>query len=410
MLIRLLLLLLSVCGETRALRVSRIVMGGGIVQPRPAAPFEVESAKLAAPTLPPGSAIPKLVVLDLDNTVWTPELYTLRQLDNYASAGPPGPQAGKDVWLIDGAAAALYELATCPLWKDTRVAVASRTNKGAWAHQLLSTFEIPGCPGRSIASLLTGGVEIFPGSKVKHFENLKRSTGIGYEEMLFFDDSADGRYGNCAPIAKQGVLSAHCPQGLTASVWHNAVKAFAQRSAEGAPLGVVLRPDGSSSGGGGGGGGGSGGSTAGLSSARVVKYLSDKGFGFVQVDGSGEQVFFHKSKVSGGGGGLGRIVGMQAMVKVGKDRRGRPECVSVQIEGGGGSSSDGGSSSIDGDDAIVDGVTLPIFSMNMPFAGLLAYGVKTIESRSEQRASKRLTKRLTCLLPCLPCLLCCSLP
>ena len=37
----------------------------------------------------------------------------------------PGPEAGYDVWLLDGAAAALHELATCELWAGTRVAVAS---------------------------------------------------------------------------------------------------------------------------------------------------------------------------------------------------------------------------------------------------------------------------------------------
>lgn len=211
-------------------RVGAVMMGGGVVQPRPATPLDTSAVVFAAAALPSGSVLPKLVVFDLDNTVWTPELYTLRQLPNYADAGPPGPKACDDVWLIDGAAAALYELATCPAWKDTRVAVASRTNKGAWARTLLSTFEVPGDASRTLAELMSGGVQIFPGSKLAHFERLQEANDIGFDEMLFFDDSADGKYGNCAPVADLGVLSAHCPRGLTVDVWCNAVSTYAQRT------------------------------------------------------------------------------------------------------------------------------------------------------------------------------------
>lgn len=31
-------------------------------------------------------------------------------------------------------------------------------------------------------------MEIYPGSKLKHFSSLHRRTGIPYEQMLFFDD------------------------------------------------------------------------------------------------------------------------------------------------------------------------------------------------------------------------------
>ena len=34
--------------------------------------------------------------------------------------------------------------------------------------------------------------------------------------MLFFDDAKAGKYGNCEPVSKLGVMSAHCPDGLTA--------------------------------------------------------------------------------------------------------------------------------------------------------------------------------------------------
>jgi hypothetical protein len=46
------------------------------------------------------------------------------------------------VWLLAGAAEALHELATHSAWRDTRVAVASRTSKGNWARQLLQDFQV----------------------------------------------------------------------------------------------------------------------------------------------------------------------------------------------------------------------------------------------------------------------------
>ena len=65
------------------------------------------------------------------------------------------------------------------------------------------------------------------------------------------------------------------------------------------------------------------------------------------------------------------MVGLDVTVTIARDRRGRLECTSVRLSGGGST-----------DDSLADGVMLRCFSMNMPFAGLLARGVKSIESRN----------------------------
>jgi magnesium-dependent phosphatase 1 len=36
-------------------------------------------------------------------------------------------------------------------------------------------------------------LQIYPGSKIRHFEKLRKDTGLAYEEMLFFDDEARNR-------------------------------------------------------------------------------------------------------------------------------------------------------------------------------------------------------------------------
>ena len=355
-------------------------MGGGILQARPSVAFDPSTvATPAVRQLAVGAALPKVVVFDLDNTLWTPELYTLRKLPGYAGAELPGPRAGTDVWLLDGAAAALHELATCEEWSSTRIAVASRTNKGRWAEQLLRDFACPGVPGTSLANLLAQA-EIYPGSKVKHFEALSEGLGVDYGEMLFFDDAADGPYGNCAAVSKLGVLSAHCPLGLTVDVWRDAVAAYAESAAAGEPKGRILRPASRST--------TQQQAASGRASAssyqggRVAKYLEAKRFGFVQLDGRRDQaVFFHESALESPAAAVG--AGARVQVQIGTDRQGRRACTSVRLaEGSDAAGASGGALAGDGAAAGAPSVTLPCFSMNMPFAGLLGHGIKTIESRN----------------------------
>lgn len=42
--------------------------------------------------------------------------------------------------------------------------------------------------GRKTIELFDCGLEIYEGTKLRHFEVIQRRTGIPYEEMLFFDD------------------------------------------------------------------------------------------------------------------------------------------------------------------------------------------------------------------------------
>ena len=202
-------------GLTRPRRAADIVMGGGIVQPRPNEPRTLASLERCEAVADSVDHLPRLVVLDLDNTVWTPELYTLRHLPGYAAASPPNPVAGDDVWLLDGALEALYEMVTSPRWAGSKIAIASRTNKGPWAHALLKSFDLPTADGSRSLSSCISHAEIYPGSKTRHFERLREESGIAYEDMLFFDDSRSGKYGNCEPVSQMGVLSVHTPDGLT---------------------------------------------------------------------------------------------------------------------------------------------------------------------------------------------------
>ncbi len=170
-------------------------------------------------SLPKESVIPKLIVFDLDHTLWTPELYTLRNFDN------DKPVAGKDVWLLPDAMKFLIELTTHPRWKkETKIGVASRTHRTAFAQHLLNTFEIN---GKALSSIVKSDyVQIYRGNKQRHFQALRNASELEYHEMLFFDDARDGKYGNCEAVSKLGVMSCHCPRGLTSEIIENAIKTY----------------------------------------------------------------------------------------------------------------------------------------------------------------------------------------
>ena len=174
-------------------------------------------------------AVPSLVVFDLDNTLWTPELYQLRKLQRNNQF----PVAHKDVKLYPAAWDVIQKIRNDPDGKfaDTKFAIASRTKCGDWAHDLLDQFELKD---------LFDYIEIFPGDKKSHFRNLKDRSGIDYEDMLFFDDARDGRYGNCEPVSSLGVLSVHCPNGLyDESIWTNALNHYKEWSNNKTPNTIV---------------------------------------------------------------------------------------------------------------------------------------------------------------------------
>jgi magnesium-dependent phosphatase 1 len=400
-----------------------VVRAGGTLCPRPTAPRAVGAAPLAIDGLPAGVRLPRLLVFDLDNTLWTPELYTLRHLPGYARAAPPGPRADEDVWLTDGALQVLHELASAPAWRASGVAiaVASRTNKGAWARALLSQFQIPAARGEPAVRLssLIDHVEIREGSKLVHFEALRAASGVPYAEMLFFDDARGGPHGNCEPVSRLGVVSVHTPRALTPTLFALGLREFDARARAGGGATAVVLPmldatdaaaampppravvAAAAA------------ATAGASVAVVARWDTARRFGFVRrasggapggaprgtpggAQGGGRRdvtdVFFHARALEGAyARGVEPRVGERVLVRTRAGADGRLECESVRLEGerdavpaspaalGGGG---GGGAAGVGARARASTVRLRCFSMNAPFAPLLAHGLKRIETRN----------------------------
>lgn len=162
--------------------------------------------------------IPRVIVFDLDNTLWTPELYQLRRLQRQNLT----PLAGKDVKLFDGAIKVLEDIIPSLIHPETgappMLAIASRTQSVAWAEDLIDQFDL---------RRRFDAIEIFPSHKTKHFSNIQQATRVPPEEMMFFDDARDGKYGNCVPVSAMGVFCVHCPMGIvTEDIFHLALEHY----------------------------------------------------------------------------------------------------------------------------------------------------------------------------------------
>lgn len=81
------------------------------------------------------------------------------------------------------------------------LALASRTFEPDWARELLELLHI---------RHLFDYEEIFPASKIQHFQNLQQLTGLQYNNMLFFDDEKR----NVDDVRRLGVNTVYVRDGL----------------------------------------------------------------------------------------------------------------------------------------------------------------------------------------------------
>jgi magnesium-dependent phosphatase 1 len=161
--------------------------------------------------------LPRLIVFDLDNTLWTPELY---EFWNHK------PVANKTIHLFPDALKILQSLYHFQRQQHPRpflsLAIASRASEDEWAHELLNTFQV--VPGTPVIQLFPH-VRIQTGSKRHHFESLQRLTQIPFSEMLFLDDD---EYLNLHEVSSMGVLCCHTPHGITEALFYESLLKYAE--------------------------------------------------------------------------------------------------------------------------------------------------------------------------------------
>ncbi|KAI8895021.1 magnesium-dependent phosphatase-1 [Globomyces pollinis-pini] len=160
---------------------------------------------------------PKLVIFDLDFTVWYPEMYELTgaPFKRCPKSGRVTDKAGEEVFLFPDIYPIMRELVDLQI----PVAAASKTEYPKWAHQCLKLIDID---GQSLDSIVIHK-EIYPKNKTNHFKKLKETTGYEYKDMLFFDNE---RW-NIEDIKPLGVTCIHCPDGMTLQHFETGLKLFA---------------------------------------------------------------------------------------------------------------------------------------------------------------------------------------
>ena len=195
------------------------------------------------------NAKPALVVWDMDDCLWHPEMFTLSEMPsegvrgdlNGRGEGVVGVRSGSDVIrLFPDALRVLQEF-----WDGehdpTLLAVASSADTpfaASIAQAALDMLEIvPGVtlrdvlcrghPDKMMDHIRIGRTPPLSSDKSRtHFPLIREATGIDYDGMLFFDDSNWSDH--CAIVSQNcpGVVAQRTPRGLQYSEWVNGLKKF----------------------------------------------------------------------------------------------------------------------------------------------------------------------------------------
>jgi magnesium-dependent phosphatase 1 len=158
--------------------------------------------------------VPKLIVFDLDFTIWHPEMYELSGGSPFrknAACGGVFDSQGEQVHLFPHVKAIFEAFKGNPCFADTSIAVASSTSYPSWAGECMELFELDDdIPFRAI----------YPDNKQIHFAQLSGETDCDYSDMLFFDNA----FYNIRDVRPLGVTCVHCPEGLTMEHWEQGLQ------------------------------------------------------------------------------------------------------------------------------------------------------------------------------------------
>ncbi|XP_046998684.1 magnesium-dependent phosphatase 1-like isoform X2 [Schistocerca americana] len=157
---------------------------------------------------------PKLIVFDLDYTLWPFWVDTHVSLPlRRNSIGNVVDAAGRKVPYYPEVPTVLEHLKA----QGYTLAVASRTGEIRGANQALQLFNW---------DKYFTYKEIYPGCKVNHFNQFRKISGIQFQDMLFFDDE----YRNIRDLEAQGVTSVLVDDGISFAVVEEGLKAFSSRT------------------------------------------------------------------------------------------------------------------------------------------------------------------------------------